>query len=186
MNMRFRRRHLRLFAAVGVIVVGAGVLTSFVSPAAQGAYAAWTIVNGGAQDPQANQLLLNTTCANAWDCWAVGAIVPEVQNAKPEALAEHWNGSSWSDVSGVQPPGHQASVLYDVSCVTSSDCWGVGGQQTLLQGHDPTVLMEHWNGAGWSVATTPPIGGLLFSVSCPAASDCWAVGATLDPVSGDA
>src|ERR1022692_3335642 len=143
-------------------------------------------VNGGAPDPQANQLLLNTTCANAWDCWAVGAIIPEAQNAQPLALAEHWDGSSWSDVSGVQPPGQQVSVLYDVSCVTSSDCWGVGGQQTVLQGNDPTVLMDQWNGAGWAVATKPPIGGMLFSVSCPAASDCWAVGATLDPVSGDA
>ena len=181
------RRHLRLFAAVGIVVViaAAGVLTNPISPAAQAANNGWTIVNGGAQDPQANQLLLNTTCANAWDCWTVGAIIPEVQNAKPLALAEHWDGSSWSDVSGVQPPGQQASVLYDVACVTSSNCWGVGGQQTTLQGNDPTVLMEHWNGAGWSVATAPPIGGLLFSVSCTAASNCWAVGATLDPVSGD-
>ncbi len=166
------------------MIVG-GLVTSFVPPTAQGANTGWAVVGGGAPDPQASQLLLNTTCANAWDCWAVGAIIPEVQNAKPQALAEHWDGSSWSDVSGVQPPGQQASVLYDVSCVTSSDCWGVGGQQTVLQGNDPTVLMEHWNGSAWSVATTSPIGGLLFSVSCPAANDCWAVGATLDPTSGD-
>jgi len=186
MGMWSRRRHLRLLAALGVVVLVGGVVTSFVPPAAQGAYTGWAIVNGAAPDPQASQLLLNTTCANAWDCWAVGAIFPNVQNPQPLALAEHWDGSSWSDVSGVQPPGQQASVLYDVSCVTSSDCWGVGGQQTVLQANDPTVLMEHWNGAGWSVATTPPIGGMLFSVNCPAASDCWAVGATLDPVSGDA
>ena len=177
-----RRWHLRLFAAAAVV---GGLLTGFVASAAQGAGTGWATVNGGAQTPQADQLLLNTTCSNAWDCWAVGAIIPEVQNAKPEALTEHWNGTSWADVSGVQPSGQQASVLYDVSCVTSSDCWGVGGQQTLLQGNDPDVLMEHWNGAAWSVAVTPPIGGLLFSVSCVTATDCWAVGATLDPASGD-
>ncbi len=185
MGMR-SRRYFRLLAALGVVVIVAGVVTSVVPRAAQGASSGWVAVNGGAPDPQASQLLLNTTCANAWDCWAVGASFPQVQNAQPQALAEHWDGSSWSDVSGVQPPGQQASVLYDVSCVTSSDCWGVGGQQTVSQGNDPTVLMEHWNGAGWSVAATPSIGGLLFSVSCPAAGDCWAVGATLDPVSGDA
>ena len=179
------RRYLRLFAATGAALIVGGLLTSFVPSAAEGAATGWATVNGGAQDPQANQLLLNTTCSNAWDCWAVGAIIPEVQNAKPQALAEHWNGASWSDVSGVQPPGQQASVLYDVSCVTSSDCWGVGGQQTLLQGNDPNVLVEHWNGVAWSVATTPLIGGLLFSVSCLRTSDCWAVGATLDPISGD-
>jgi hypothetical protein len=180
-----RRRHLRSFAAAAVVVIVGGFLTSFVPAAAEGADTGWAVVKGGAQDSEANQLLLNTTCANAWDCWAVGAIIPEVQNAKPLALAEHWNGTSWSDVSGVQPPGQQASVLYDLNCVTSSDCWAVGGQQTLLQGNDPNVLVEHWNGVGWSVASTPPVGGLLFSVSCIAASDCWAVGATLDPASGD-
>ena len=184
MSMR-ERSYLRLVAVLGVVVGVVGVLTGFAVPAAQGANTGWGVVNGGAQDPQATQLLLNTTCANAWDCWAVGAIIPEVQNAKPLALAERWDGSSWSDVSGVQPAGRQASVLYDVSCVTSTDCWGVGGQQTLMQGNDPTVLMEHWNGVDWSVATAPSIGGLLFSVSCPAANECWAVGGTLDPASGD-
>jgi hypothetical protein len=186
MTMFFSRRCLPVFAIVGVIViVGAGVLAGLAQPA-RGATTGWTIISGAPPDTQASQILLNTTCANAWDCWSVGATVPEVQNAKPLALAEQWNGSSWSNVSGVQPQGQQASVLYDVSCVTASDCWGVGGQQTLLAGNDPNVLMEHWDGADWSVAPSPAIGGLLFSVSCPAAGDCWAVGATVDPVSGDA
>ncbi len=185
MSMFFRRRCLPVFAIVAVIViVGAGVLTGF-TPPARGATTGWTIISGAPPDTQANQVLLNTTCANAWDCWSVGAIVPEVPNAKPLALAEHWNGSSWSNVAGVQPQGQQASVLYDVSCVTASDCWGVGGQQTLLAGNDPKVLMEHWDGAHWSVAQSPPTGGLLFSVDCPGADDCWAVGATVDPVSGN-
>ncbi|MGB7053274.1 MAG: hypothetical protein WBG41_17040 [Acidimicrobiales bacterium] len=183
--MFFRRRCLPVFAIVAVIeIVGAGVLTGF-TPPARGATTGWTIISGAPPDTQANQVLLNTTCANAWDCWSVGAIVPEVPNAKPLALAEHWNGSSWSNVAGVQPQGQQASVLYDVSCVTASDCWGVGGQQTLLAGNDPKVLMEHWDGAHWSVAQSPPTGGLLFSVDCPGADDCWAVGATVDPVSGN-
>jgi hypothetical protein len=186
MSMFLRRRCLPVFAIVGVIVIGgAGVLTGF-TPPARGATAGWTIISGAPPNTQANQVLLDTTCANAWDCWSVGATVPEVQNAKPLALAEHWNGSSWSNVAGVQPQGQQASVLYDVSCVTASDCWGVGGQQTVLAGNDPNVLMEHWDGANWSVAQSPPTGGLLFSVDCPAAADCWAVGATVDPVSGNA
>ncbi len=185
MSMSFPRRCLPALAIVGVIVlVGAGAMAGFDQPA-RGATAGWTIVSGAAPNTQADELLLNTTCANAWDCWSVGATVPEVENAKPLAIAEHWNGSSWSNVSGVQPPGQQASVVYDVSCVTPSDCWGVGGQQTLLQGNDPNVLMEHWDGANWSVAPSPTIGGLLFSVDCPTAGDCWAVGATIDPVSGN-
>ncbi len=95
------------------------------------------------------------------------------------------DGSTCSNVSGVEPSGRQASILYDVSRVTSSDCWGVGGQQTLLQGNDPVVLMEHWNGTHWSVANTPQIGGLLFSVSCMSAGDCWTVGGTMDNATGN-
>jgi hypothetical protein len=60
-----RRRNLRLFAAAGVVAIVGGLLTGLVPPAAQGADTGWAAVNGGAQDPQANQLLLNTTCANA-------------------------------------------------------------------------------------------------------------------------
>jgi hypothetical protein len=182
--MWFPRRPIRPLVATAVVLMLGQVLINLAPPAAQAASPSWAIVKGGSQTPQADQLLLNTTCSNAWDCWTVGAIIPDIQNAKPEALAEHWNGSSWSDSPGVQPSGKAASILYDVSCVTSSDCWGVGGQQTLLTGNDPVVLMEQWNGVRWSVATAPTVGGLLFSVSCVAASDCWAVGATLDPASG--
>ncbi len=160
------------------------VLINLAPTAAQATSASWTVVRGGSPTPQADQLLLDTTCSNAWDCWTVGAIIPDIQNAKPEALAERWNGSSWSDIPGVQPSGKAASVLYDVSCVTPSDCWAVGGQQTLLAGNDPRVLTEQWNGVRWSTATTPKVGGLLFSVSCVTASDCWSVGSTLDPTSG--
>ncbi len=161
------------------------VLINLAPTAAQAASPRWAVVKGGSPTPKANQLLLNTTCSNAWDCWTVGAILPDSQNAKPKALAEHWNGSSWSVTPGVQPSARAASILYDVSCVTSSDCWGVGGEQTLVAGNDPTVLMERWNGVRWSVATTTPsVGGLLFSVSCVAASDCWSVGSTLNPTSG--
>jgi hypothetical protein len=182
--MWFPRRPVRTLVAAAVVLIAGQLLINLPPTAARAASPGWAVVEGGSRSPQTDQLLLNTTCANAWDCWTVGAIIPEVQNAKPEALAEHWNGSSWSDSPGVQPSGKAASILYDVSCVTSSDCWGVGGQQTLLAGNDPTVLMEQWNGIRWSVATTPAISGLLFSVSCVTASDCWAVGASLDPASG--
>jgi hypothetical protein len=46
------------------------------------------------------------------------------------------------------------------------------------------VLIDHWNGATWSVSSAPavasPAGQLLSSVTCVSASDCWAVGTTTD------
>src|ERR1700678_1165820 len=120
--MWFPRRPVRPLVAAAVVLMLGQVLINLAPASAEAASPSWAIVKGGSRTPQANQMLLNTTCSNAWDCWTVGAIVPDTQNAKPEALAEHWNGSSWSDSHGVQPAGKAASILYDVSCVTSSDC----------------------------------------------------------------
>jgi hypothetical protein len=177
-------RYPRLLAAIGVIV---GVAVTSLAPAtAVAGEPGWAIVNAAAHDAQTNQLPVNSTCSNAWDCWEVGLVIPATQHGQPQAFARHWDGSTWSSVSGVQPPGRQSSVLYDVSCATSSDCWGVGAQQAGSRTNEPLVLVEHWNGTGWSVAPAPLISGFLFSVNCLSTTDCWTVGATGNDASGKA
>src|ERR1700722_14740537 len=118
--MWYSHRPIRPLVAAAVVLMAGPALINLAPTAAQAASPRWAVVKGGSPTPKANQLLLNTTCSNAWDCWTVGAIPPDSQNAKPKALAEHWNGSSWSDTPGVQPSAKAASILYDVSCVTSS------------------------------------------------------------------
>ncbi len=130
--------------------------------------------------PSESDLLVGSTCVNAWDCWAVGGAFSSLgNNSQPDAMVDHWNGSTWSVGPSAVPAGSQASLLFDVTCVTASDCWAVGAQGTG-NGQLPDLLAENWNGSTWSVVPTPDVNGYLMSVTCTGASSCVAVGTDVD------
>ncbi len=176
-----RRCHILAVAGAGLLAIVA--LSVFPSPAS-GADASWTSVSVGPQTPD-NHILLGTTCPNAWSCWSVGATLP-AGNGGPdtEAFAERWNGSSWTTFPVDSPGANDGSLLYDVSCVSSSDCWAVG-VQSGGRGTGPNVLAEHWDGAAWSIVGVPAMSGYLMSVACVSSDNCWAVGSTYDPTTTD-
>ncbi len=171
-----RRNVIYWLVAVAVITVVVGLLGVPSSPAAP---SGWNIVPSASTGPQDSNLLLATACPNAWNCWAVGGSFPNLSNnGKPSVLVNHWDGSSWSVAPIAPPTGTDASLLWDVTCLTASDCWAVGGQE--LSGNPaPSTLAEHWDGSGWSVAPTPGGFGYLFSVTCLSDSDCWAAGTSV-------
>jgi hypothetical protein len=119
------------------------------------------------------------------DVWAVGSAVSAPSTAL-NALAEHWNGSSWSVVPVPLPAGTPVSALLGVSARASNDVWAVGN----ANGHTFTV---HWNGSAWSVVASrdvPPqragatVADTLTAVTAIAANNVWAVGQATDTVSG--
>jgi hypothetical protein len=79
-----------------------------------------------------------------------------------------------------QSPGKIKNWLYAVSADAASDAWAVG------QGIDPSKpnevdldIIEHWNGAAWSMSSTCCSGGYptaWLGVSARSFSDAWAVG----------
>jgi hypothetical protein len=91
-------------------------------------------------------------------------------------LIEHWDGTSWAIVDSPNVDGY--SVLADVNCVSTSDCWAVG-TGTNSSGYLQT-LIEHWDGVSWSVVPSDNSSATendeLFGVACSSTSDCWAVG----------
>jgi len=185
--VNFSRRYCHILAGLGLALLlcclglGFGATTN-----AQGATTGWTAVPAGPQS-SGSHLLLGTSCPNAWSCWAVGAMLP-AGNGGPDtvAFAEHWDGSSWSAAPVAHPADGGGSVLYDVACLSSSDCWAVGAQGSGDHSHTPPQPMaEHWNGTAWSMVAVPAMTGFLFSVACPTADDCWATGSTFDPASGN-
>ena len=96
-------------------------------------------------------------------------------------LAEAWNGATWSIEATPDPSGAQASSLAAVSCLAGA-CTAVGES---TDGSDlETTLAEAWNGATWSIESTPNPSGAqassLSGVSCPAAGACTAVGTSTD------
>lgn len=73
--------------------------------------------------------------------------------------------------------GTQDNLLYGVSCVSSTSCKAVGYYRSGSGSF--RTLIESWNGAFWSVTSSPNNGtgdNGLNQVSCPSATSCEAVG----------
>ena len=172
------RRIRPLALCLTAVLAGFCVLISTV-PGAQAANpSGWNIIT--TPDTGSSTLLMGTTCANAWECWAVGGAFSSLgNNSQPGAIAERWNGSSWSIGPDVAPGGTEASLLWGVTCVTSSDCWAVGAEE-VNGTNSPVTMAEHWNGSAWSVVPTPVVSGYLLSVTCADSTSCVAVGTSLD------
>jgi hypothetical protein len=118
-------------------------------------------------------------CASASDCWAVG--YETISSGAEETVVEQDAGSGWVVVSSPSPAGtgsSDESVLYGVACASASDCWTVGGYETVPG--DVDTLVEQDTGSGWAVVASPNVDGddpsLLYAVACPGGSGCWAVG----------
>jgi hypothetical protein len=106
------------------------------------------------------------------------------------ASATGASGASWASLrpSAAAPVGRasiptpgQDSVLYAVSCTSSTSCWAVGSYKNLNGASIDQAL--HWNGRTWTLVTTPgatstdTIGlNSLFAVTCATPASCWAVG----------
>ncbi len=117
--------------------------------------------------------LNSVACSSASACTAVGTY--ETSKSGPNlAMAERWNGSSWTVQSVPVPPGAAETTLGSVSCPSSTLCIAVGSERGVA------TLAESWNGKAWTVQTTPNVAGAtttyLTGVSCASSSECMAVG----------
>ena len=120
----------------------------------------------------ASVFLTGVAAISSSDVWAVGS-----SGSTP--VAEHWNGSAWSQVTAPAPPGAASSTLTAVSAVSADDVWAVG---TDFSAAGPQLtLIEHWDGSAWSVVPSPDLGpgtNQLNGVAAVSANDVWAVGNT--------
>jgi len=137
--------------------------------------ASWTIASapnvGAANSPY------GVTCWSATGCLTVGAN-SVAGNPDDQTLSEQWDGSAWGAVSAPDSNGTTISDnhLADVSCVSASECWAVGGSSGLGQS-----IIEAWKGSSWQIAPSPSgADGELYGVTCTSPTDCWAVGSYFD------
>jgi hypothetical protein len=114
------------------------------------------------------------SCGSPRACTAVGTYRDQADSFP--ALAEIWNGRSWT----IHPTPTVGTTgddqLSGVSCVLASACTAVGNADGRV------TLAEAWNGSSWAVQPTPDIPGStggngLSGVSCVSAGACTAVGA---------
>jgi hypothetical protein len=134
--------------------------------------------------------LNSVTCISSHDCWAVGyrAVGPDTPETLTQyAMAEQWNGSTWSVFSvpnGTVDNAHPPTGLTGVSCVSAEDCWASGNYDVFLGSSDLiTPVFAHWDGTRWTTTTTPggsEQGAGVTGISCVSSSECWAVGGVAD------
>src|ERR1700728_1545539 len=109
-------RHVVGICSAGLVAVL--VVAALSIPTAQASLSpGWNIITSANSGAQVSDLLLGTTCTNAWNCWAVGASIPNLENnnAQPVLLIQHWDGTSWVDATPAVPTGTQASILWNVT-----------------------------------------------------------------------
>jgi hypothetical protein len=134
----------------------------------------WTIVP--APSPGLTHQLTGVSAVSSSDVWAVG-LYTGAGGIHPLAL--HWDGTQWTKVPAPDGSPYGTNGFYSVSAISADDVWAVG-YQDVTGGGDFQPLIEHWDGAAWSVVTAapPPSGSdnQLYGVSGTSPTDVWAVG----------
>ena len=123
-----------------------------------------------------SSVLNGVSCTSATACTAVGSYTNSAGAAV--ALAERWNGTSWTIQQTPNPSSASSSVLNGVSCYSATACTAVGSYTNSAG--TQLALAEAWNGTSWTIQKTG--GGGLSSVSCPSATACVAVGGSLSEI----
>jgi hypothetical protein len=120
-------------------------------------------------------LLEAVSCASAGFCQAVGYGVNGSRVFV--ALAETWNGTSWSGTLPPDPAGANLTELQGVSCFSASFC-AADGYATGSGGF--SLVGENWTGTSWAFEQIPePAGAVtadVLGVSCAAATACEVTG----------
>lgn len=120
--------------------------------------------------------LLGVSCVSATACTAVGYSVDAT--GTHAALAEAWDGTSWTIQPTPRPAGARESLLRDVSCTSAAACTADWYYTDSTGTRLP--LVERWDGAAWTIQPAPSPAGaqgsLLRGISCTTISSCQAVG----------
>jgi hypothetical protein len=140
--------------------------------------ASWSIVTSPNTSTTQVDVLTGVSCTSATACMAVGFyFVPP--SGSYQTLIEEWNGTGWSIVTSPNTSTTQSNRLIGVSCTSTSLCMAAGFAPPSGGGADQT-LIEEWNGAAWSIVTSPDTSTTqlndLYGVSCTSTSFCMVSG----------
>jgi hypothetical protein len=139
----------------------------------------WSLLSSPNADAPVN-VLTGLACASSTSCFAVGSyFVSTATTSSQLTLVERWDGKSWTIVPSPNVADAFDSGLEGVACAGSTDCFGVGTSHTETTND---TLVEHWDGASWSIVPSPDppdsADNDLAAVACPATANCIAVGSS--------
>ena len=114
-------------------------------------------------------------CPTTSSCFAVGTY--EISTGAQRSVIEHWNGASWAIQTSPTPAGATDWGLNGVACPSAASCFAGGHADTASTAKS---LVEHWNGASWTVQTSPNPAGTFAvdvnGVACASTSSCFTSG----------
>ena len=123
------------------------------------------------QSAQPSGSLFDIASVATNNAWTVGYSYSS-SSGRTDALIEHWNGTSWRQVTGAVLGAD--SILQDVSAISSNQIWAVGelDSTSAWQG-----LIEYWNGTTWKRVDSPsPANTAFAAVAAASPTSAWAVG----------
>jgi hypothetical protein len=140
----------------------------------------WSIISSPSPIPtgvlNAN-VLLSVHAVSPIDVTAVGFV--RGFGISTFTLVEHWDGVKWSVVSSPNPSQSVFSTLTGLAVVSPSDMYAVGYFANPTSGQHQT-LIEHFNGAKWSIVASPKKGlaqQLNGAFALPNTQNVWVGGA---------
>jgi hypothetical protein len=114
--------------------------------------------------------LRGVSCTSSETCTAVGEY--STSSGGLSTLAESWNGKEWAIQSTPNNSKKSNDKLWGVSCISSTACTAVGGEEE--------ILAEGWNGKEWSIQKpanpTGSLRGRFYGISCISSNICFASG----------
>ncbi len=143
--------------------------------------ASWTITPSATYPTPSGGYLSGLACVDATDCWASGSTTGS-SGAASGIIMQHWDGSTWTDVSASVPDSSTPAILAGISCLSSVQCWAVGSSGGFGggggSGFQPQSVVENWNGSSWSIDPSPNVSALslLNTLTCVQAVGCLAAG----------
>jgi hypothetical protein len=100
-------------------------------------------------------VLLSVHAVSSIDVTAVGFV--RGFGIRTFTLVEHWDGVKWSVVSNPNPSQSVFSILTGLAVVSPSDMYVVGYSASPTSGQHQT-LVEHFDGAKWTIVASPKKG----------------------------
>jgi hypothetical protein len=138
----------------------------------------WSLVGNPVARGRPPQILgtLAIVASSRNDVWAVGQSPPPLTSDLHETtpLAEHFDGSAWTETPTPEGPSGQVMALWDVTSLGPDDAWAVGGDAAATQPVAPVVL--HFDGKAWTAVDVPVPAGRAYvgqAVSASGSDDVW-------------
>ena len=170
-----RRRGLRIILA---LVVGAAAVAAAPTSAAG---RVWTITPTPSPGSE-GACLAGVSGDGGLGVWAVGGRGLTC-DGPIRALIEHRAHGRWSVVPAARLRAGDETYLADVAALAPNDAWAVGA--VFHQDATKSVLIEHWNGAGWTEYPTNRGWRLVSIARVPSTDHLWAVGSENDVSASD-